>query len=55
MTGSGQIMEIQGTAEKAPFSKDELDRMIELAFSGIKELVLLQKEVLGDLFPRGEK
>ncbi|NLC38568.1 MAG: ribonuclease PH, partial [Clostridia bacterium] len=46
MTGSGQIVEIQGTAEKAPFSKDELDRMIELAFSGIKELVLLQKEVL---------
>ncbi len=55
MTGSGQIVEIQGTAEADPFTRQELDRMMELAFSGIKELVLLQKEILGDLASQMKK
>ena len=46
MTGDGGIVEIQGTAEGAPFSKDELDQMIKLAEKGIKELTAAQKKAL---------
>lgn len=47
MTGSGDFIEVQGTAEQKPFSKAELDKMLELAHSGIRQLVSIQKEVLG--------
>ena len=43
MTGSGGIVEIQGTAEGAPFSQDELLHLMELAKNGIVSLVDLQK------------
>ena len=43
MTGSGGIVEIQGTAEGAPFSEDEFAQLIGLAKKGIGELVDLQK------------
>ncbi len=43
MTGSGGIVEVQGTAEGAPFSEDELAQLIALAKKGIGELVDLQK------------
>jgi ribonuclease PH len=46
MTESGKIIEVQGTAEGAPFSKDELMQMMALAEKGIDELVQLQKTVL---------
>ncbi len=46
MTGKGKIIEIQGTAEKTPFSKKELNGLIALAEKGIKELVDLQKKTL---------
>ncbi len=46
MTESGKIIEVQGTAEGAPFSKDELMRMMALAEKGIGELIGLQKTVL---------
>lgn len=46
MTGSGQFVEIQGTAEGVPFSGDELDALIGLARKGIGELSVLQTEVL---------
>ncbi len=43
MTGSGKFVEVQGTAEGEPFSKDTLDRLMELATNGIKKLVDIQK------------
>jgi ribonuclease PH len=43
MTGSGGIVEVQGTAEKAPFSQETFDELMGLARKGIKELVELQK------------
>lgn len=43
MTGSGGIIEIQGTAEKKPFSNDEMNALIGLARNGIKKLVDMQK------------
>ena len=48
MTGSGTFVEIQGTAEGAPFSRDELMALMDLAGKGIGELVTLQKEALAD-------
>lgn len=47
MTESGKMVEIQGTAEKHPFSKKELDELLSLAKNGIEELILFQKETLG--------
>ena len=46
MTGQGGIIEVQGTAEGAAFSRTELDQLLSLAESGIKELVQLQKAAL---------
>jgi len=48
MTGKGQYVEIQGTAEGLPFSQEELRGFLELGGVGIARLVELQKEVLGD-------
>ena len=44
MTGSGKIVEIQGTAEKTPFDKTVLDKMLALARKGIDSLTRLQKK-----------
>ncbi len=49
MTGSGLFIEVQGTAEHAPFNKEQLDQMTELAVSGIQKIIDRQKEVVGDL------
>jgi ribonuclease PH len=46
MTGSGKFVEVQGTAESAPFTKKGLDRMAEIAHQGIRELLKAQKKVL---------
>jgi ribonuclease PH len=46
MTGGGGIIEVQGTAEGAAFSRAELDQLLSLAESGIKELIQLQKAAL---------
>jgi ribonuclease PH len=46
MTGSGKFVEVQGTAERIPFSKAKLDRMLEVAQKGIRELLQMQKSVL---------
>ena len=43
MTGSGKIVEVQGTAEGEPFDRDQLDRMLDLAAKGISELVADQR------------
>lgn len=48
MTESGSIVEIQGTAEKKPFDKAVLDKLLELAWKGIKELITFQKKIILD-------
>ncbi len=47
ITGKGGIVEIQGTAEKEPFSEEEFLKLLALAKSGCAELQKLQKQVLG--------
>ncbi len=46
MTGSGGIIEVQGTAEGAPFSRAELETLLDLAQAGIARLIDMQKEAL---------
>jgi len=47
MTGGGGLVEIQGTAEGAPFSDEQFVEMLRLARKGIGELITLQKSVIG--------
>jgi ribonuclease PH len=47
MTGSGDFVEVQGTAEGAPFSRSEMEALLDLAQSGIGQLVAKQKTALG--------
>ena len=49
MTGDGRFIEVQGTAEGAPFTRDQHDALLGLAATGIKHLVGLQRERIGDL------
>ena len=46
MTGKGRIVEVQGTAEGEPFSREELDKLLALGEKGIRALVKIQKEIL---------
>jgi ribonuclease PH len=46
MSGRGLLVEVQGTAERAPFSREELDLMLDLATKGITELHSLQREAV---------
>ncbi len=46
MTGSGKFVEVQGTAESAPFTQKQMERMTEIAQEGIRELIKAQKKVL---------
>jgi ribonuclease PH len=46
MTGSGKFVEVQGTAESAPFTARQMERMAEMAHLGIRELLKAQKKVL---------
>ncbi|MEK6733001.1 MAG: ribonuclease PH [Candidatus Omnitrophota bacterium] len=46
MTGSGMMIEVQGTAEKKPFSAKDLNDLISLAKNGIDELIDLQKKLI---------
>lgn len=49
MTEKGHLVEIQGTGEEKPFTKEEMDQMLRLGEQGIKELIRIQKESLGEL------
>jgi len=49
MTGSGKFIEVQGTAENAPFTKKQMQRMAEMAQEGIRELLKAQKKVVASL------
>lgn len=51
MTSNGQLIEVQGTAEREPFSKELLDQMYEYAYKGILEITQAQKQALGSRFP----
>ncbi|MGA7733656.1 MAG: ribonuclease PH [Chloroflexia bacterium] len=46
MTEGGWLVEVQATAERKPFSRDELDDLLSLANKGIGELLRMQKEIL---------
>jgi ribonuclease PH len=47
MTGRGGFVEVQGTAEGESFSRDEMNKLLDLADKGIRELVAMQKAALG--------
>ena len=47
MTGSGELVEVQGTAEGRPFSRQQLDELVSLAAGGIAELTEFQRRSLG--------
>jgi len=49
MTGSGKFIEVQGTAETAPFTNKQLERMAEMARVGIRELLKAQKKALASI------
>ncbi len=48
-TGSGGFVEIQGTAEKNPFDDKQMQTLLKLADKGIRELIGIQKKVIGKL------
>jgi len=45
-TGTGEFVEVQGTAEGAPFRRAELDAMLDLAISGCSQLTKIQADAL---------
>ena len=45
--GTGQLVEVQGTAERAPYSRRDLDRVLSLAEAGIRQLLEVQREAIG--------
>jgi len=49
MTGNGGFIEIQGTAERKPFNKDQMDKLLALAKKGIEELIDIQRNLLKDV------
>jgi ribonuclease PH len=49
MTGSGRYVEIQGTAERTPFEKKDMDEFLDLGWGAIRELVDLQKSLIGPI------
>jgi len=46
MTGDGRLVEVQGTAEGAPFDRSQLDELLDLAAGGIAELTEIQRTAL---------
>jgi ribonuclease PH len=51
--GDGRFVEVQGTAEGEPFGRETLDLLVELASHGIRQLVDLQREIVGDFLEVG--
>lgn len=51
MNGAGQFIEVQGTAEEQPFSRELLNRQLDLAAQSIETLTRLQRESLGEDWP----
>ena len=48
MTGGGELVEVQGTAEGRPFTRSQLDELLDLASKGISEIVAAQRFVLAE-------
>ena len=48
MTESGRFVEIQGTAEENPYSRDEMNAMLDLAAKGIQDIIAIQKEIIAN-------
>src|SRR6195256_1864179 len=48
-TGDGRFIEVQGTAESIPFGRDGLDRLLDLADGGIRQLIEKQRAIVGHL------
>ena len=48
-TGGGGFVEIQGTAEREPFTDKQMKAMLALADKGIKQLIAVQKQTVGKL------
>lgn len=48
VTGSGKFVEVQGTAEGAPFDRDELNALLDLALLGTEQLAAIQRETLAE-------
>jgi ribonuclease PH len=49
MTGRGRYVEVQGTAERTPFAKQEMDEFMSLGWTAIQMLTMLQKDLVGSL------
>jgi len=49
MTGGGEFVEIQGTAERKTFNKEEMDKLLALAKKGVEELIDIQRNFLKDI------
>jgi len=47
-TASGRLVEVQGTAEKEPFSREDLDDLLDIALDGIRQLTARQQAALAD-------
>ncbi|MEK8131305.1 ribonuclease PH [Paenibacillus filicis] len=52
MTGEGKFVEVQGTGEDAPFSREELDSLLALAETGIRSMIAEQEKALGPIAER---
>jgi ribonuclease PH len=51
-TGDGRFIELQGTAEREPFSRTQMDELIALGTHGIEELITIQRKIIGGKFWR---
>ena len=51
-TGDGRFIEVQGTAESEPFSRDALSGLLDLADSGIAQLIEKQRVIVGPILGR---
>ncbi len=46
-TGDGRLIEVQGTAEGEPFSRDQLDTLLDIGWQGAEQVIAKQKEIIG--------
>jgi ribonuclease PH len=51
-TGDGRFIELQGTAEGKPFDRRALDALMDLADAGIRQLIEIQRSVVGEILKR---
>jgi ribonuclease PH len=48
-TGDGRFIELQGTAEREPFSRSQMDELVALASRGIETLIGIQKKIIAEV------